>query len=322
MIPLLVLMSSADAGRLYRWVDDQGHVHYGDKIPPEYVKREHVQLDKHGVAIKRVDAAKTPAQIEREAELARLRAEKQRLIEEQQAADRVLLRTFRNEDDIIMARDGKIAAIDVIIQVTLSNIRRFKAKLADMQQKAANLERAGERPSPRFVKEIETNRRNLSHAYSTILQKEKEKAQIRAEFAQDLKRFRELKHLRAENETPQAEKKSRRTLLDNVFPCSDDNHCREVWVRAEAFVRRYATTPLRIKSDYILMTAAPRKDDDFSITVVRLRPTESEPARLFMDLQCRRTPLGRALCKSEKAERIHRAFRRAMRGGKASASSK
>ncbi len=315
LLALFSPMTNADAGRLYRWVDNQGHVHYGDKIPPKYIKREHVQLDKHGVAIKRVEAAKTRAQIEREAELARLRAEKQRLIEEQRAADRVLLRTFRNEDDILMARDGKIAAIDVIIQVTRGNIRRFKVKLTEMQQKAANLERAGERASPQFLQEIESTRRSLSHAYATILQKEKDKDRIRAEFAQDLKRFRELKNLRAENERPHAKQGVKyNNLLDNVFPCPANGNCAEVWPRAENFVRTYATTPLRIKSEAILMTGPPRKDTDLSITIVRLRPTATEPARLFMDLQCKQSPLGRALCNSEKAEHIHRAFRQAMAG--------
>ena len=72
---------------------------------------------------------KTAEEIAQEKELARLRAEQKRLIEEQRAKDRVLLRTFRSSDDILMTRDGKLTAIDTSIQITRSNIKRLKFKL-------------------------------------------------------------------------------------------------------------------------------------------------------------------------------------------------
>ena len=32
--------SSAGEPRLYRWVDDEGVVHFGDQVPPEYADHE------------------------------------------------------------------------------------------------------------------------------------------------------------------------------------------------------------------------------------------------------------------------------------------
>ena len=46
----------------YRWVDDQGVVHYGDQVPPQYAQKEHTVLNTQGVEVKRLDAQKTPEQ--------------------------------------------------------------------------------------------------------------------------------------------------------------------------------------------------------------------------------------------------------------------
>ena len=56
----------------------------------------------------------------------------------------MLLRTFRNTDDMLMVRDGKLSAIDVMIQVTKGSLRRQQDWLAQLRGEAAELERAGE----------------------------------------------------------------------------------------------------------------------------------------------------------------------------------
>ena len=55
----------------------------------------------------------TEAEIERDKALQALRAEQQKLLAEQQARDRILLNLYRNEDDLVMARDGKVAIEDL-----------------------------------------------------------------------------------------------------------------------------------------------------------------------------------------------------------------
>ena len=46
----------------YKWVDDQGVVHYTDKLPPEAVNKGSVELNKQGVPIKKIEPALTPEQ--------------------------------------------------------------------------------------------------------------------------------------------------------------------------------------------------------------------------------------------------------------------
>ena len=70
----LVLSGYADA-TMYKWVDTQGKVHYGDTIPAEYANQGNAQLNDNGQVIRKVDAALTPAQIQARDDAERGRAD-------------------------------------------------------------------------------------------------------------------------------------------------------------------------------------------------------------------------------------------------------
>src|ERR1700730_3317719 len=59
--------SSADKGVAYRWTDEQGVVHYGDRIPPQYAQKERAVLNSQGVEVRRLDAQKSAEQAAAEA---------------------------------------------------------------------------------------------------------------------------------------------------------------------------------------------------------------------------------------------------------------
>ena len=311
---LLLFTLQVDAAKIYRWVDDEGNVHLSDRVPSEHAGSARSELSESGREVDRVERAKTAEEIAREKELEKLRAEQQRLIELQRAKDQVLLRTFRTEDDLLMARNGKLAAIDSNIQVIRGNIRRMKTRLDEMQQSAASMERQGQRLSSNLLKDIENTRHQLRDSYTTIIQKEQEKEQIRNQAARDLARFRSLKNLREENTDPELDKASRSALLETVFICQDDADCARAWIRVEEYVREHATTRLQMLSDLIIMTAAPVRDDDVSLTASRINYRDRPGAELFMDLQCKPSPLGIEHCRTEAVEKIRSGFRQYLAG--------
>ena len=54
--------SSKQGGIAYKWVDEQGVVHYGDHIPPQYAQQDREVLNSQGVPVGHVEAAPTPEQ--------------------------------------------------------------------------------------------------------------------------------------------------------------------------------------------------------------------------------------------------------------------
>jgi hypothetical protein len=298
------------AGKLYKWVDDKGQTHYTQTLPPSDAHRARSRLDEHGIVVEQVDAAKTEEQLRQEAEQERLRKEQQRLVEKQQAEDRVLLRSFRSEDDILMTRDGQLQSVDTSIRVTQANIKRLKLNLEEMQQDAAKRELRGRTVSEKVLKDIENKRQALEDAYSSIIEREHDKNRIRQSFARDLKRFRELKKLEQSNDPMIEARQSFDIALQNVYHCQDGNNCEGPWNRAKAYLKTYSTTPIKIDGDDIVITGEPVEDDDISISVSRINDPVRGSLVIFMDLQCKIISIQKRICKnSAKIKQIKQGFR-------------
>src|SRR3954464_15125393 len=55
--------SSGSNAVTYKWTDDQGIVHYGDSVPPQYAQKERAVLNNRGVEVRKLDAQKTLEQM-------------------------------------------------------------------------------------------------------------------------------------------------------------------------------------------------------------------------------------------------------------------
>jgi hypothetical protein len=310
-IALLVALFSGSVAEatLYRWVDENGHVQFTDRIPPNEVNRSRETLNEEGLPTAVIDRAKTREEVERDREIERLRAEQKKLIEQQQAANQVLLRTFRNEDDMILSRNGKLDAIEVGIQVAQGSVRRYQTKLTDLQRKAARLELSREGATATHAAlnaEIQDTLKRINETYVLIRGKEQDQQGIRDTFERDLKRFRTLKNLAPGQQVVEDRKFK---PLDNLLPCGAETPCEQAWGRAETFVRKHATTPMQILGENIIMSGAPLRDTDISITISRIQERGGGTPVLFMDLFCKDSPLGKELCASPKVTAVRQAYR-------------
>jgi len=307
-LSLILLANGIAEAKMYRWVDENGEVHYSDKVPPQAMQGEHTRLNERGMTVEREAPVQTPEERARDEELERLRGEQQRLAGEQKAKDAALLRTFRSEDDIILTRDGKLAAVDAQIQLAQSNIKRLKRQLAELQENAANMEKQGRKISPRQQQDIETTQRQIEETYAAILRRERDKAQITQSYQSDLKRFRELSNLSADTATPEPRDRPA-VFLDTLVTCDGPAQCDRAWQKARDYVKKHADTMVQMDSDRILMTAPARRNAELSLTVSRVPQGEGTSERIFLDVQCRDTALGQEFCESEPVAKIRAGFK-------------
>jgi hypothetical protein len=183
----------AQAGKLYKWVDENGQTRYGDRIPPQYAKKRNETLNNQGIVVETKAAAKTPEQLAEEKRLAVLKAEQERERQEQAREDRILLDTFTNEDEMILTRDGKIEAIEAVIRITEGRIHKTKQRLSALNGRAADLERAGKPVPDQLKADMAEARGQIQHNLDYIENRKREQQKIREKFARDIQRFRELK---------------------------------------------------------------------------------------------------------------------------------
>lgn len=192
---LLVMAVPAHAG-LNKWVDDQGQVHYGDRVPPQYMRQERSVLNEQGVVIKQVEKGKSDEQIasERKQREESTEVNKQKMIEQRRKSlrDRVLLDSYTTERDILIQRDARVDAVDSQITLTESIIKDQEKKLADVKQRIQSIEKSGREVPENLHKEVIAVGRQLETHYQYVENKNNERQQIIDKFDDDIARFNEL----------------------------------------------------------------------------------------------------------------------------------
>lgn len=291
----------------HRWVDENGVVYYSDRVPPQATGRAREKVNKRGVVVDAVAAAKTPDERKAGARLNALRAEQQRLLVEQASRDEVLLRTFGTEAELLQARDNRLAAIDIMIEITSGNSNQLKDHLLSLQKDAAELELNGKPVPHKLVEEIKRTRQQITHQEAEIAERQRDKERLGKKFQRDLERFQELQTLERLSSSRPADPGPQRKPLLSVFECPAQESCNKAWTLAQLYVQEHATTRFHLISDAIIMTAKPTRDEDFGILVSRI-PGDGSSAQLFLDVQCKDSSAGQNLCKSDTVKEIKRGF--------------
>ena len=186
----LAWLSSAQAG-LYRWVDAEGNVFYSDRPPPEN-DSAHSVLNKRGLEIRQINRAKTAEEVAAEtAEAERRRAE--HMVEQRaRHRDKVLLKTFTTERDLLLTRDDRLSAIDGAILLSEKRIKTWNQKLDDVELRIDSFGSEDQVP-PRLKEERDIILRRIGSSEEYLLEKMKERERTAEQFEQDLARYRELK---------------------------------------------------------------------------------------------------------------------------------
>jgi hypothetical protein len=192
LLPALLCTSSAFAERTFKWVDNEGHVHYGNRVPPEYAKQERKVINERGRTIQVYDAAKTPEQWEKQQQLKEEAARNKVLAEKQAVQDRSLLATYSSEQDMLLAKNSKIASVDALLHLTNSRIVSMQERLHKLTEEAATYERSGKALPLSLKSQLENLRKQITTNEAFIKKKELERTAINNQFDADIARYIEL----------------------------------------------------------------------------------------------------------------------------------
>ena len=110
---------------LYRWVDESGVVHFGDRVPAKYAKIEREIYSSQGVVIEVLPAEKTKEQLVAEELQRQLVLEQERLGKLAAHRNNTLLASYNGVSDIERARDDKLAQIKTQIELLDLNLENL-----------------------------------------------------------------------------------------------------------------------------------------------------------------------------------------------------
>ncbi|MFC1588663.1 DUF4124 domain-containing protein [Pseudomonadota bacterium] len=193
--------------KMFKWVDEEGNVHFGDQVPNQYLNKEHKELNDQGATINVKQAAETAEQRKEKYQLERIEREKKKKDEEQAKRDRVLLDTYTTERDLDAALKARLDAVNSQLQLSESIIAETKRKLDLTEKQITRLKASGKEVPKNISKKMNREEKQLRTYQELAASHEKRKQEIKEQFGDYINRFRELK---ADQQRIKEEREARR----------------------------------------------------------------------------------------------------------------
>lgn len=195
MLLALATVSAAQA-KTYRWVDENGRVHYGDRIPAKYAQQRAQTLNERGIVVEERNAPRTPEELAAEEAERQAKAKAEARAAEQKRYDDWLMSTYATQDQLIRRRDDQLAILDSRIASGEKSVSQNQASLDGLQKRAEKFTSQDKTvPSgiARQITEFETMVRTSNVALEAM---RTEREKVNAEFERDLNRWIELNNRR------------------------------------------------------------------------------------------------------------------------------
>ena len=183
--------NSPDKGAVtYRWTDEQGIVHYGDRIPPQYAQKERSVLNSQGVEVRKLDAQKSPEQMAADQRI-------QQGVIRQKQHDAFLMNTYTSVKDIEALRDLRLDQLHAQKVAAEQYVDNLHSRLGALQTRARLFKPYNPRPEAHrmpddLAEDLVHTLNELRTQSNAVTTKGNEEAALKAQFQADIERYREL----------------------------------------------------------------------------------------------------------------------------------
>lgn len=158
----LICGSFAAQAKMYKWVDEKGQMHFGDRIPVKYQLKAHDELNESGVVLKSNPAAKTAEERYEEKQLAKIHNAALAKDKKKKQRDRVLLDTYTTERDLLLARDSRLDAVGSQIKLAESIVRDSNKKITSLEERVLVIEESNRKVPADLYKQIESQQQQIA----------------------------------------------------------------------------------------------------------------------------------------------------------------
>jgi len=186
------LADAVGAAKIFKWVDEKGVTHYGETIPPEYKNQASTEMSKHGVTVRKVEAANTGLEQKKAAEEKAIkdREEKQRAFE-QRRRDMALMNTYTSAREIDEHRERTLQVPMQTLKGVEPRLKKAQDRLASLQSQAAALAKKG-KPTDLLDQDIADEKAEIDSMKADMERGLAQIEAIKVKFDADKKRYLEL----------------------------------------------------------------------------------------------------------------------------------
>ena len=191
IVSLTALSVSAQEARIYCCDDANGRKVCGDFVPKECERRAYEERDNKGYVINKVEAPLTPEQQARRAAEAEKKANEEKVKAEERRRNLALLSTYASEKDIDDSRDRSLREVEKLIkeaELAVTNAEKNLAKTSAEREFYKGKELPADLKSK--IRDLEAN---TAAKRVTLDARKRDIGLVNAKFAEERKKFRELK---------------------------------------------------------------------------------------------------------------------------------
>lgn len=207
----LLLASSLPANEVYRWVDENGEVHYSETLPPDFKDKGHDVLNERGIVTEEDQLLTPPPPVEKPKEEVRQELPRDASglprakalyseTEMQQRMDNFLMLRYESEQEILDAMNVEIKQLSYDRRLLKTSRKSMNDALRGQVRVAAERQRSGQQVGEEPAREIKSLQARMAENQTSLNGLQKREDNIRADFQKQLDRYRFLVEKYAEEE--------------------------------------------------------------------------------------------------------------------------
>jgi hypothetical protein len=201
LLPALLLtlaagVADAQSGqrKVYRWVDKNGQVHYGDSVPAEYADQDRDVINRQGVTVGREEGHITADEAAAKAAADKAARDEQK----RRLRDRVLLQTYQSVEELEVLRDNRLEVVDSQLTIQEQSLANLRAQHARIKKQAARYAPVNTKPDAaplpaELANDLKRAANDIATQEDNLQKRRDERENIRLTFEADIKRFAELR---------------------------------------------------------------------------------------------------------------------------------
>ncbi len=178
---LFLFIQYAEAGKIIKWTDDNGVVHYGDVLPSTVAGKKNAELNKEGVVVKK------------NAQHQLSNSDQAKAQEKQLRKDSALLASYSSVEEIELAMQRNLGAEEYLLKAVYQRLLDTTNALEQKVKMRAGYQ-ADNRDIPNYLEnEINASRKQIESIKAEIVAKKNNIGLIKTRFASYKARYAELR---------------------------------------------------------------------------------------------------------------------------------
>jgi hypothetical protein len=183
----------------YRWKDASGQSYFSDSLTSDAMKAGYDVVNSQGMVVRHVDRQLTADERAAARKVADAQAAAEQARQQRQREDAQMLNAYPNETAFAAAKNAEVDNFEQAARTTRLNLQGQEKALAELLNRAGDLERA-KQPVPKYLSDrIAEQRNTVASLRATLQRQQAAKDAAKTNMEAQLRHYRELKAADAAN---------------------------------------------------------------------------------------------------------------------------